>query len=59
MDTCDCCGTSLVDGRCLNIDCSQAREYATAGAARDTRKVSAGMAALAEPRAFTSSGRVD
>lgn len=57
MHDCDCCEQPLdATGHCVNIDCRAAQEYATQGAARQTMKAAAGTY---EPRAFTSSGRVD
>lgn len=59
MNECHCCHEPLdASGRCINIDCRVAQEQATAGAARETRKATAGAAAY-ESRAFSSSGRVD
>jgi len=54
------CGEELEpgSGRCINVDCRVAQEQATAGAARQTAKATAG-AARYEPRAFSSSGKVD
>ena len=57
MNECSCCHEQLGEaGYCINIDCEKAQQYATAGAARQTAKATAGSY---EPRAFTSSGRVD
>lgn len=59
MEKCPECGKTLEGGVCLNIDCSRAREAATVGAARETAKARGQHATLSEPRAFSSSGRVD
>ena len=56
---CECCGEALNEnGNCINIDCKRAQEDATRGAARETKKATAGHAQF-QPRAFTSTGRVD
>jgi hypothetical protein len=44
---------------CLNVECDRAIGAATREASRDTAKVNVGSVAAAEPRAFTSRGRVD
>jgi hypothetical protein len=59
METCDDCGQVLnASGCCVNVDCAEAQYAATRGAARATQKAGA-TAVRDEPRAFTSSGRVD
>jgi hypothetical protein len=56
---CECCGKPLNEnGHCINIDCKVAQDQAAQGAARSTRKATT-LAAANNPRAFTSSGRVD
>lgn len=55
---CNECGTPTNNGICTNVDCCTAQHQATRGASRATAKAGA-MAASQEPRAFTSSGRVD
>lgn len=58
-ERCYNCNEPLNERRqCINIDCRIAQEQATAAAGRDTAKTTAG-AARNDPRAFTSSGRVD
>jgi len=57
---CGCCGQALnASGRCVNVDCERAAMQATRGASRSTAKAAAGYARVNEPRAFSSSGRVD
>lgn len=59
---CSDCNEPLNESdQCLNIECSKAIASATRTASRDTAKtsVAAAAGALAEPRAFTSTGRVD
>lgn len=56
---CPECGNTTEGGICLNVNCCTAQDQATRQAARSTAKTSAAAAAMREPRAFTSAGRVD
>lgn len=53
------CGATMIDGTCLNVDCSAAQTAATKDAVRDTAKVAVKGAKQPEPRSFNISGRVD
>lgn len=56
------CGGQMVDGVCLNVNCSVAQDAATEDAARTTAKATAPGAKTIErpaPRSFNISGRVD
>jgi hypothetical protein len=55
-EVCPKCGSHLG----MNPNCENCQEHATAGADRETAKVGGVTAAqTGEPRAFSSSGRVD
>ncbi len=54
---CPECGSPMSSTECLNADCTSAQAAATKDASRETLKAMGSVAA--EPRAFTSSGRVD
>ena len=54
-ELCSSCGSHLG----LNPNCETCQEKAAAGATRQTAKVGGVSAQLGEPRAFSSSGRVD
>lgn len=58
---CEECGEVEGEGGiCLNVNCERAARQATAGAGRATHKATAAAStAQDQPRAFTSSGRVD
>lgn len=55
--TCLTCGGTILDGTCLNVNCSVAQDEATAEAARDTAKATA--KARPAPRAVNLRGNVD
>lgn len=62
-ETCEC-GTLMINGQCLNADCSAAQAAATEDATRTTAKVAVAGARATEtkrpdPRSFNISGRVD
>lgn len=57
-DTCTC-GATMMDGTCLNVDCTVAQAVATKDAVRDTAKVAVKGATAPAPRSFNISGRVD
>lgn len=54
-ELCTECGSHLG----LNPNCENCQEHAAAGATRQTAKVGGVSVQLGEPRAFSSSGRVD
>jgi len=59
METCHECGAPLNDySECMNVNCATAQRQATVMASRSSAKATA-LATKDEPRAFTSSGRVD